>query len=177
MIVPIKQPTLNGDTPLMEFYKTTIVPQRLVKAKPKYREKFTTAFAHLRAFLKRPPVVADLDSRTLEEMLDWLAEMGRSSGTVRSSRQPLLSIGTAAAEAGLIAEAPYVAPVSIGKSAVTPWTTGELNQLLGAARTMPGLIDGIPAKLWWPVLVLLVWTHRLHGPRRPNGRQRRLQST
>ena len=177
MIAPIQEPVFDGGTPLLEFYKTAFVPQRLAKAKPKYREKFTTSIAHLRAFLKRPPVVNDLDSRTLEELLDWLARTGRNPNTTRASRQPLLQIGTAAAEAGLIAEAPYVAPISIGKPAVTPWTTGELNQLLGSARSMPGLIDGIPAKLWWPAFVLVVFGHQLHPRRRPNGRQGRLQPT
>ena len=155
MIAPIQKP-FDSNTPLLEFYKTEFVPQRLAKAKPKYREKFTTAFAQLRAFLKRPATVADLDSDTLEAMLDWLAQTGRSSGTARSSRQPLLAIGAAAAESGLIAEAPFVATVVESKPAVLPWTTKELNQLFGSARTMHSLIDGIPAKLWWPALLLVV---------------------
>ena len=156
MIAPVQQPTFNGDTPLLEFYKTAYEPDRLSSASEKYRKRHRTSIGHLRAFLKRQPTVADLESETLEDMILWLSQTGRSQGTIFASRQPLLNLGEAAAEAGLLDEAPYVAPVSRRKPAVLPWTLGELNQLLGSARTMPGLIDGIPAKLWWPALLLVV---------------------
>ena len=35
-----------------------------------------------------------------------------------------------------------------------PWSAAEFNTLLAAARTMPGMVGEIPARHWWPALIL-----------------------
>ncbi len=37
-----------------------------------------------------------------------------------------------------------------------PITVQDLERILGAARTMPEALDGIPGGLWWPALVLCI---------------------
>ena len=37
-----------------------------------------------------------------------------------------------------------------------PLTIAAIERLLGAARSMPGELDGIPAGQWWPALILLM---------------------
>lgn len=42
------------------------------------------------------------------------------------------------------------------RNVVEPWPIGQLNRLVMAARTMPGTVGAIPARHWWPALILMI---------------------
>lgn len=45
-----------------------------------------------------------------------------------------------------------------------PITIGNLQRIVGAARTMPHSVDGIPGRLWWPAFVLSIVDTGQHAP-------------
>ena len=39
---------------------------------------------------------------------------------------------------------------------ILPWPIAQLNSVLASARTMPRMVAEVPARLWWPALVLTI---------------------
>lgn len=113
------------------------------------------AVRHFDRWLGRPATIADLTSEQIFGLVDALAALGLRSHTVEQVRQKLCQLGAAAHAANLLAELPRVPAVALpARKECLPWSAGELEALFGSARTMPGIVDGVPARRWWPALLL-----------------------
>jgi integrase len=130
------------------------------------RRRATLAIAvnNLRRFLGRVPRLPDLNDATLAELAMWLEKRGRRRGTLQRTAADLVAIGRQAVALGRLDTLPTFIPAAEDRPPPLPWTLAELHLLLGAARTMPGLVDALPAYHWWPCLIILV----LNTGRMPN---------
>ncbi len=122
------------------------------------------ALSHFGAFLRRPPLVGDLLSPTLQGFYDWLIDGGYSAATADSYARSFRAAGQLAVAAGLLAELPHVRQHPIlthdhdGRRFVD-----RLNRIFASARTMPGLIGGVPAGKWFSAFLLTVLDTRAEG--------------
>lgn len=91
----------------------------------------------------------------------WLAEYSRvtSARTVNSKRTSLLTLWSAAAEAGLCRppNRKRIPRAKEHRRIPWAWTTSEIERLVSACRSLQGSIDGIPSRAWWPSIVLTIW--------------------
>lgn len=148
----------DGSSPLLRFYEERFAPERHQRVADSTRANYRYAIKHFERYLKRPAEIGDLTTAHIAGLIQDFAERGRKPKTALKSRDALMALGHAAVAWGLIAVAPYspkpYQPPSLRK--LLPWSIDELNAILGSARTMGEDVDGIPASLWWPALLLVL---------------------
>lgn len=115
------------------------------------------AVKHLERYLGRPATVADLTDENLLGGMRSLQLLGRCAETANTLRKHLLRLGRLAAARGWLSYPPSVeqpADARQNHSRDCPWSVAELNRMLASARSMPDDVAGLPAKHWWPALLL-----------------------
>lgn len=113
----------------------------------------------IRAFgkwLGYPPTVDDLTDLTLSRYLDHRAAI-RSPYTAEKERSQLCSLARFASERRILPVKPEVPPAPLPDRIPRAWTLGELGSIYRAAAASRGMVGVVPASIWFPALVLVLW--------------------
>lgn len=122
--------------------------------KERSAEQLRLAVRSFEVYLGRPARIGDLTDSTLAKfMRAYLAE--HAAATTNSKRRGLLTLARWALKRGSspspLAEVPAVPePRRVPQA----WTVCEIEKLVSCARECPGMIGDIPARLFWPSLIL-----------------------
>ncbi len=133
---------------LERFFADLYRPRRLLGCAAGTIRQYHLVLASFARFLGRTPEVSDLDEDIISEYLAWMAT-GHARATVWNHRKMLMALATYAQKKGLLASVPDVARIRLPRSIPTSYTVSEIAQLLEAARSQTGFIDGIPAGSYW----------------------------
>jgi integrase len=113
----------------------------------------------IRAFgrwLQYEPTVDDLSDLTLSRYLDHRASI-RSPYTAEKERTQLCSLWRFAADRGIVTTRPEVPPAPLPDRIPRAWTLGELGAIHRAAAATRGVVGRVPASVWYPALVSVLW--------------------
>ena len=142
---------------LSDFFHQTYRPLRLRGKSPNTSRLYECLFRQFGRFLRRDPLVSDLDDLGICGFLEWRSLRGRSPYTVEKERSQLVALGRLARDRGLLQTAPIVYQGTLPETVPTAWTVAELASLFRAAESMPGAICNAPAGLWWAALLHVAW--------------------
>lgn len=113
----------------------------------------------IRAFerwLRYVPTVDDLTDLTISRYLEHRASY-RSPYTAEKERTQLLSLWRFAADRGIVPDRPCVPPAPLPDRIPQAWSVEQLQSLMRAAAATPGRIGSIPAGIWYPALLSVLW--------------------
>jgi integrase len=102
------------------------------------------------------PTVDDLTDLMLSRYLDERAAT-RSPYTAEKERTQLCSLWRFAADRGIVTTRPEVPPAPLPDRIPRAWTLGELGSIYRAAAATRGMVGRIPAAVWYPALVSVLW--------------------
>lgn len=124
----------------------------------KTRRHYRRAVRFLGEYLERPPKVGDLTDDHLAGLLTWLQRTrGQSAVTANTSRKCLAAFWRWLHNRGYIATGPTIAPLPTPRRAPQAAKKSELEALIQAARTSPGTICEMPARVWWSIHFAIEW--------------------
>lgn len=69
----------------------------------------------------------------------------------------MLAIWRFAHDRGLVPTRPTISPTVLPERVPTAWTIEQVKKLMVVAEVSPGKVGNVPARLWWPALLLLLW--------------------
>ena len=113
----------------------------------------------IRAFgkwLGYSPTIDDLSDLTLSRYLDHRAAT-KSPYTAEKERTQLCSLWRFAADRGIVPTRPEVPPAPLPDRVPRAWTLGELGAIYRAAAATRGTVGHVPANVWFPALVSVLW--------------------
>ena len=146
----------SSDLTLRKFFETIYRPRKIPGCKDGTSHKYNILFRHLERHMGREPMVSDL---TEDVFASYVAERlpGRSPATVDGEQAKLLALANYAAKKGYLPEVPDVAPIKVYKRIPIACTVDEIGRWLTAAGKVKGDINGIPARLYWTCLFMVLY--------------------
>ena len=143
---------------LFEFFDRTYAPQRLTESSHDTVMGYRRALVEFSWFLACDPTFHNLDEDTVERFLVWMKQTGRSNATINKYARYLLAVWNYAWKKRRVADQPRdIRPLSESKRIPDAWSAEQMGRILTAARATKGMIDGIPAPLWWTALLLTAY--------------------
>jgi integrase len=107
-------------------------------------------------WLGHEPTLADLNDLTLSRFLEYRGSV-RSPYTAEKERSQLVSLWRFAADRCMLAERPCVPPAPLPDRIPEAWSIEQLRDLMKAACATPGKVGAIPAGIWYPALITVLW--------------------
>ena len=142
---------------LQTYLERVYIPGR-IRLSPGYEKNLARAVAQFGEHLGRDPAIEDLDEQAIAA---WLHSYRRerSDTTTNNVRRMIFTLWDAAADDGLVRPPRRRRVRRLKENQAPPqaWTVSEVRTILEAARAQTGEIAGIPARLWWPSLILAVY--------------------
>lgn len=124
----------------------------------KTRVHYRRAVRYLGEFLERPACVSDLTDDNLAGLLQWcLQQRSQSAVTANTSRKCLAALWRWLHNRGIMATGPTIAPLPTPRRTPQAARRDELRLLIQAAKTAPGSICEMPARVWWMIHFALEW--------------------
>ena len=142
---------------LLAFYETMFCPMRLSTASDSTKRKYEIVIRHLDCHLGRPSLVSDLTDKNIIALLAEQHDRGNAPQTVNGYRGQFVRLADYAFRKGIIVET--IDLPKLKEPCRTPNTLSEeqMNALIAAARTTPGMIGALPASLFWHALLLTIY--------------------
>jgi len=148
---------LTNDSPrsLHRFLEERYLPVHPMKPGPK--SEYRSVVRRLGWFAGHDVIVDELSDDLIERFMVWRRGQVQAI-TVNGDRATLLALWREAWRKKLIDMLPRdIRKLKVPKRLPVAWTTEEVSRLLTAAAQEPGLVGVIPARLFWPALMLLVY--------------------
>ena len=147
-----------GALTVLGFFQETYRPLRLPAGSPATVDKYEGVIRQLYLYRKAEVTIRELSDDLLERFLAKQIEEGIAPATVNGYRSHLLAVWQFAWKK----QAADVPPRDVGRFAVPKrlpqaWSQDELQRLLDAAAATTGDVCGIPARIYFPALVSLVY--------------------
>lgn len=133
---------------LREFFEAVYVPRRLRQRNANTLRMYAILFRHLQRFLRRAPLLSDLNEDTLSRFLDHFGHYHVPRGSNKLLAQ-LMALARFAVLKGMLPTIPDLLPVPEPKRIPQAYTLTQAQALLAAAGECRGEICGIPAPLFW----------------------------
>lgn len=122
------------------------------------QKHYRRAVRWLSELLGRPAMVADFSDDLLRALShQLLTERKQSPTTANQSLKCLTALWRWCRNRGLIQTGPTIKKLKEPLRTPQAWSRDELRRLVEAASTAPGTIGGLPAAVWWRVLVAIEW--------------------
>lgn len=102
------------------------------------------------------PTLQDLTDLTISRFLEHRASV-RSPYTAEKERTQLLSLWRFAADRGLLPDRPCVPPAPLPDRIPESWSIAQLQALMRAAAATRGYVGSVPASIWYPALISVLW--------------------
>lgn len=147
----------HSSMPVLEFYEGVYRPSKYFKDRPRCKDPYLDSLSQLRDHLSREPVLADLTTETITAFMQAIVKSGRSPSTANSRMRHLKSIARFAVRRRMLEEAFDVDKFRVPRRLPVAWSVEEFEAMLRASREMPGKIVGVPARKWWPALLLVLY--------------------
>lgn len=142
---------------LAEFFDDYYKPLRLRGRSPRTSLLYYNTIKQYEKWLgRRATVEQDLNDLQVSRYLDHRAKV-RSPLTSEKERSQLCALWRCASDRRIIDIRPTVPP-SIRPSRVpTCWSEEQLRTLVTTAKAMPGFVGDVPARIWWPALIMALF--------------------
>lgn len=109
-------------------------------------------------FLGHDALLDDLTTDKLLDFLQAILQEGVSPNTCNSKRKDLLAIARDAERHVGLAPVGPVGRVKTPRRLPEAWTTTEVERLVSTARTLPNWVGHVPERVWWPALLLAIYS-------------------
>ena len=140
-----------------EFFEDFYRPLRLRGRSPRTVLLYHNTIKQYEKWLGRRAVLEDdLNDLQVSRYLEHRATI-RSPLTSEKERSQLCALWRCASDRRLIDLRPTVLPTIRTARVPTCWTEEQLRSLVAAAKATPGLIGDVPARIWWPALILALF--------------------
>jgi integrase len=141
---------------LLRFFHEVYAPIRLAN-----RPGFIPMRGNLRKlyeFHGKPVTLDDLSDELIERLMAWTIAQGYSAWTANGRRTSLLALWNYAYKKRYLDQpSRCVEKMRTPKRMPSAWTIEEFAKLLQAAEQLDGDVCGVPAKLWWPAFLLVLY--------------------
>lgn len=155
----IRYETPNGDfaaMPLAKLLEEQYLPGNPDIASEKTKRRYKRAVAWLSEALKRPAGVADLTDAHLGALVSHLrTSRGQCNRTVNGSLECLRALWRWCRDSDLIRTGPRFANLKVAEMPPKAWREDELVRLVQAADARPGMLGGVPSRVWWLTAIAL----------------------
>lgn len=81
----------------------------------------------------------------------------RSAYTAEKERSQLFAMWRCAADRRMVECRPTLQPTQMPSRIPTAWSIDQLKSLVTTAKAAPGFIGDVPARVFWPALILVLW--------------------
>lgn len=144
---------------LCRFFQDVYLPKRLAGKSPSTAEGYENSLRRLGEMLERPPTLDDLSDDTLEDLIVWGVTTRKVANvTANGYARHILALWRFAYRKRLVDELPRdVEFLREYKANPECWSQEQLARLLRSCSAEPGRITGIPARLFWSALVLVIY--------------------
>lgn len=151
---------------LLKFFQEKYLPIKLAGRKQDSASNHLRSIDLFSQYLEREATFDDLQDDTIEDFSAWALDLPRRAATVRSYITCLLAQWRFAWKRRMVDDLPRdVTKPPLESRVPEAWSQQEMVRLLVACGQTPGTIGGIPARLYWPGLVLLMYDTGLRlGP-------------
>lgn len=148
--------TTDRPKTLLQFFIQFYVPLRLCGKSPRTRLLHETTIRTFELYLGREALLDDLTDLTVGAHLSkLLAE--KKPATVEKERVQLLAVWRLACHYHFVDCPPNVPAIPVPERDPEAWLEHELSALFAAIDKLTGLIAGIPERIWWRALHLVIW--------------------
>jgi integrase len=141
---------------LTEFFNDYYRPLRLRGRSASTFRLYANTVKQFEKYLGRTSTLEDLNDLVVSRYLDHRAEK-RSRYTAEKERSQLLAMWRCAADRRLVDFRPTVPASPLPARIPTAWSVDQLKKLLAVAKTSKGMIGKVPARVFWPALVQVLW--------------------
>ena len=141
---------------LDDFFTETFRPERLNDRSPRTITLYEYSLRKFAKSLNRPPMVEDLNSKTVWFHLSALLESGLSMSTIEIERSRLCTIWKHARKRGVTNLPPSVEQLDVIATGSEPFTETELERIKRSCREFEGNVGGFFAGYWWHAMFLVV---------------------
>jgi site-specific recombinase XerD len=141
---------------LTEFFRDFYKPLRLRGRSANTVRLYGNTVTQFAKFLGRSPTLDDLSDLTMSRYLDHRCE-SRSVFTAEKERSQLFAMWRCAADRRLVECRPTLQVTPMPTRIPTAWSVDQLKQLLTTAKVATGNIGDVPARIFWPALILVLW--------------------
>jgi len=145
---------LDSETPLAVVLKRYLAVNVTIR-KARTRDSYINLLDHLKTYLDREPVVADLNDETVARYWRWREE-GVSRNTVNGEACTLLAFWRWCARKQLCDDPDVKAPPR-QKRRPQALSMDQMRRLFATGLTMPGRIGDVPANVFWQALLHVLW--------------------
>lgn len=140
---------------LSQAFQTLYQPRQLRSASPATLRLWKIALRHFDRFLRRPATTSDLNDNTVSRFVTWRLQ-DVSAATANKDLASILALWRFLHRHRKVKQYPSVQLEREPKRIPTAWTREEFDKLFAAACRCPGMIDHVPARIWWPTLLLVL---------------------
>jgi site-specific recombinase XerD len=141
---------------LTEFFRDFYKPLRLRGRSANTVRLYGNTVKQFDKFLGRPSTLDDLCDLTMSRYLDHRCAM-RSVFTAEKERSQLFAMWRCAADRRMIEFRPTLQVTQMPTRIPTAWSLDQLRQLVATAKVAKGNIGDVPARVFWPALILVLW--------------------
>lgn len=141
---------------LSEFFSNVYAPLRLRGKSDNTIRLYGCTLRSFDKFLKHAATLDDLDDLVVSRFLAHRASV-RSAFTSEKERTQLLSLWRFACDRGMVPRRPCVPPTPLPERIPTAWTVDQIRSLIRATDKEAGMIDKVPASLFFRALVSVLW--------------------
>lgn len=111
----------------------------------------------LAEFVGHEPTLDDLTDDVLDGFLVHRAEKV-AAPTANKAYWCIVALWRRAYDLGMVAQRPTVQPLVEPDPMPFAWFVHELQAILRTCSVVPGKIDDVPARIWWPSLHWTIWS-------------------
>ncbi|WP_436716388.1 tyrosine-type recombinase/integrase [Roseiconus lacunae] len=143
---------------LQEFLDDHYVPARLVGKSKRTIKMYGMCINAFGKWLGRQPVIEDLTTETVSRFLQWLMENTELSlATIEKDRVQLSAMWRYAARKNILPEYPDIMPIRVPDRVPDAWSDNDMKTLMESCEKTEGNIGEIPASIFWPALVSVIY--------------------
>lgn len=152
---------------LRGFFETVYFPRRLAGRSQATVSDYRSCIATLERFWNRrlseqmaesrPLDLGDLSDDLLAGAMAALVMGKRANGTANKLLRSIRAIWSMAVKDGHLARLTHCTPYPVVKREPVCWSLEEVGLILEAAAGLPGQVGEVPARYWWPALLLLAY--------------------
>jgi len=141
---------------LEDFFRQVYRPLRLRGRSPSTSRLYENTIKQFSKFLDRSASLADLNDLAVSRFLEHRSTV-RSPFTSEKERNQLCSLWRCAADRRLVDDRPCVPPSPLPVRVPQAWSIDELKRLVTFAKVAKGKVGDVPASVFWPALILVLW--------------------
>lgn len=151
---------IRNDSPrtLRRVFREEYSPRRLAGKARDSIQDHETAIERLSWFCAADVTIDQLSDALLERFMGWCLKSGRSASTANGAAGSIYTLWRFAFSEGLLDRQPRKRhKMAVAKRLPEAWSLEEFGRLLRAASETEGWIGSVPASIWWPPLLLLLF--------------------